>query len=92
MAGKKLVRLTWIDETGEAYYECDLSPTMAKEQLKRAGMFVIDFPGTSYAHPLTAFSRAAVERSSRGLIAKGERAIPTEKQKRVLITLPEDGE
>lgn len=90
MSRKKLVRLTWIDETGTAYHEADHTPTVAKELLKRAGMFVIDFPGTSYGHPLTAFSRAAVERSSRGVIAKGERTIATERQKHVLVTLPED--
>lgn len=90
MAKKKLLRLTWLDEAGEAYHTADLAPDVARELLKRAGMFRIDFPGVSRDHPLRHVTRAAVERSPRGLIAKPMPTSNRDGLKRVLITLPED--
>lgn len=87
---KKTVHLSWVDETGECYHEQDLAPAIAKEQLRRGGMFFIDIPGVSYNHTLASFSRAEVARSNRGLIAKGTPHLDASKQKRVLITLTED--
>lgn len=82
MASKKLVRLTWIDETGEAYHTADLSPSMAREQLKRAGADVVRVCGMETR--LRNLTRRAIEESSRGATAECERGCT------VLITLPED--
>ena len=86
---KRLIRLTWLDSSGEVYHEADFSPRDAREQLRRRRMIVIDFPGASAGHPLSHVTHASISRSSRGAVAKPH-SLDATTQGRVIITLPTD--
>jgi hypothetical protein len=77
----KLLRLSWMDSTGDAYHEEFLSPSAAREQLKRSGAKTVRISGVS--SPLARLSHKAISESSRGAVVAVERG-------EVLVTLATD--
>jgi hypothetical protein len=90
MAGKnkKLLRLSWYDDTGEIYHTQDLPTKAAQELLKRSTVFRVSVT-TKYGtteHSFSIVSHAQVSRCTRA--TKGERY--DRKGWGVLITLATD--
>jgi hypothetical protein len=67
----KTLKLCWVDPTGSPFHEAILSPSLARELLKRSGVDVVRFAVGAVA--LRNLTYKAVAESSRGATAEDDR-------------------